>query len=151
MIAANKREKEARLAAARKSKEREDLAKARKVQERKAAEEERRQFVDEAVAAYEKAMSDKTKAKDGEMKQMMQMIEEEQERRRTWFDKQWNEMQAVEDKAARSLEMSRAASSGETSLCMCMYVASLHRPVAAVRFPHLLLICRRTYCLVEER
>ena len=110
------------------------------MQERKAAEEERRQFVDEAVAAYEKAMADKTEAKDGEMRRMMQMIEEEQERRRTWFDKQWNEMQAVENKAARSLELSRAASSGETSLYICMYVASLHRPVAAFRF---LSICRR--------
>lgn len=118
VIEANKREREARLAAARRRKEQDDLAKARKVQERKTLGDERRKFVDEAVAAYEEAMADKTKAKDGEMMQMMRMIEEERERRKIWFEKQWNEMQAVEDKAARSLELSRAASSGEGQSCM---------------------------------
>ena len=115
VIAANKREREARLAAARRSKEQEDREKLRKVQERKARAEERRRFVDEAVSAYEEATAEKTKAKDEEMVQMIQMIEDDQERRKVWFEKQWSEMRAVEEKAGRTWQLSRAASAGKWS------------------------------------
>jgi len=58
-------------------------------------------------------MAEKTKAKDQEMVQMVQMIEDDQQRRKVWFEKQWSEMQAVEEKAVRAWDLARAASAGK--------------------------------------
>jgi len=68
------------------------------------------QFVDEAVAAYEEALAQKMTMKDEEMVQMQQQISRSRQRKKNWFEKQWDERQAMEAEMIRSAEMRRTQS-----------------------------------------